>query len=122
MALAAGAALARVSLCPFATLTGLPCPGCGLLRATLALFRGHIRESFHLHPLSLVVVPTATFAALRLRSAAPLTRRAEGVLNAVVAALVLAMVGVWIARFCGSLGGPVAVNSIWTMRAGVLTH
>jgi hypothetical protein len=121
-AMAAGAALARVSLCPFATLTGLPCPGCGLLRATLAIMRGHFAESFHIHPLALLVVPTVAVVALRVRDASPMTRHAEAALSTIVGALVVAMLGVWVARFSGAFGGPVAVNSIWTMHAGTLTR
>lgn len=121
-AMAAGAALAQVSLCPFATLTGLPCPGCGLLRATLAMLRGHFSESFHIHPLALIVVPTVAFAAFRVRDASPMTRPAEIVLSTVIGALGVAMLIVWVARFSGALGGPVAVNSIWTTHAVTLTR
>jgi hypothetical protein len=32
--------------CPFHTMTGLWCPGCGLTRATHALLRGHIATAF----------------------------------------------------------------------------
>ncbi len=39
--------------CPFLTLTGLPCPGCGLQRAVRALFTGHPLQSFLYHPLVL---------------------------------------------------------------------
>lgn len=36
--------------CTFAEVTGLPCPGCGLTRATSALLRGEWRASFLFHP------------------------------------------------------------------------
>jgi len=51
--------------CPFARVLGFPCPGCGLTRATLLLFRGEWRESIAFHafaPLFLVAL-TITLAA-----------------------------------------------------------
>ncbi|WP_395752875.1 DUF2752 domain-containing protein [Prosthecobacter sp.] len=36
--------------CTFAEATGLPCPGCGLTRATSALFHGEWRASWQFHP------------------------------------------------------------------------
>lgn len=36
--------------CPVLQVTGHPCPGCGLTRATFAMFRGDWRSMFQLHP------------------------------------------------------------------------
>lgn len=36
--------------CLFAEVTGLPCPGCGLTRATMALLRGEWQASWQFHP------------------------------------------------------------------------
>src|SRR5690606_41256618 len=44
-------------LCPSAGLFGLPCPGCGLTRATLLLFSGNLVESLAVHPLALPLAP-----------------------------------------------------------------
>lgn len=38
--------------CYFATLTGLPCPGCGMTRATVALLKGNFRLALAYHPFS----------------------------------------------------------------------
>ncbi|HOA32568.1 MAG TPA: DUF2752 domain-containing protein [Clostridia bacterium] len=38
--------------CPFVLLTGLPCAGCGMTRATILLFRGRIVESLVMHPMA----------------------------------------------------------------------
>lgn len=48
----------KVQLCFFRFYTGLPCPGCGLTRAFLALLRGDWRGSFRYHPLLLLVLFT----------------------------------------------------------------
>ncbi len=37
--------------CPIQTLTGIPCPGCGMTRAYLALLHLDIPAAFHYHPL-----------------------------------------------------------------------
>jgi hypothetical protein len=113
-ALAIAAALSGVSLCPFATLTGVPCPGCGLLRAGLALASGRIGESLHLHPLALLVLPVAALAIFRRSSRTPRSHLGGLLLSACLTALATAMVAVWIARLGGALGGPVAVHSIWS--------
>jgi len=43
--------LAGSSGCAIKAVSGLPCPGCGLTRAWIALFQGHVREAFRHHPL-----------------------------------------------------------------------
>ncbi|MBC8544660.1 MAG: DUF2752 domain-containing protein [Clostridia bacterium] len=43
--------------CVIRLLTGIPCPGCGLSRAYLALLHGHIADAFYYHPLFFTVVP-----------------------------------------------------------------
>jgi hypothetical protein len=112
--LALAAALCGVSLCPFATLTGLPCPGCGLLRAAVALARGHVTESLHVHPLALVAWPLAAFVVLRVRKPRPLGRRAEILLTACLTVATFALLALWVARLGGAFGGPVSVHSVWS--------
>lgn len=50
----------HISSCPFKLLTGIPCPGCGMGRATLALFAGDISQSFYYNilciPLSIIIL------------------------------------------------------------------
>lgn len=45
-----------VDLCPLHRLTGLPCPTCGITRATIALLKFNIRVAFSMNPLWVVVV------------------------------------------------------------------
>lgn len=42
------------TVCPFYTITGLPCPGCGLTRALVCLGHGQLIQSLHWHPLGIV--------------------------------------------------------------------
>jgi hypothetical protein len=35
--------------CPILAVTGFPCPGCGLTRASMELMRGDFASSFHTH-------------------------------------------------------------------------
>lgn len=48
-----------VRACPSWFAVGVPCPGCGLVRATIALATGQFAEAWRLHPLVFVVVPVA---------------------------------------------------------------
>jgi len=126
LALGAGAfALAVRSgfpLCPLAGSFGVPCPGCGLTRATLALLHGDVRGALRLHPLVLLVSPLVALLSGAvvldlLRDPAhpprrPSLRWSARQVNVAAGALLALMLGVWIARFTGHLGGPVPVTSM----------
>jgi hypothetical protein len=97
-------------------MTRHPCPGCGLTRATLALLGGDLHEALHFHPLSPLIVPLV--AAAFAYNAVSYVREGrwsatEGARGRWITAgsLVLGalLLGVWIARFLGAFGGPVAV-------------
>jgi len=49
----------QVTFCLFKLVTGIPCPGCGMGRATLELLKGNIVSSFHYNilcvPFSLII-------------------------------------------------------------------
>jgi hypothetical protein len=45
--------------CPFRTLTGLPCPLCGMTRAVVAAVHGHLLESLRFNPAGVLVVVLA---------------------------------------------------------------
>ncbi len=45
-----GVSLLGHGLCPSRELLGLPCPGCGLTRSILLIFRGRFAESWQLQP------------------------------------------------------------------------
>lgn len=44
------------SICLFYNATGVPCPGCGMTRSYIHLFKGHIAEAFRFHPLFPLVI------------------------------------------------------------------
>ncbi|MDX2051411.1 MAG: DUF2752 domain-containing protein [Polyangiaceae bacterium] len=123
--LALGAAVHfELPVCPTAAVFGVPCPGCGLTRATLALLAGDWAKAFHFHPLVLPLAPFALFlvASAALKDFAPsLGLGAAARLNNIVpkrlgkllgGVLLATMIGVWLARFAGFLGGPVATTTI----------
>ncbi len=112
----ATALVLQVPLCPFALFTRHPCPGCGLTRATLALARGRLHEALQFHPLSPIITPLVV-AALAYNALVYVREgrwaAAEGLHNRWIArvglALFAVMITVWVARFFGAFGGPVAV-------------
>lgn len=103
---------APVPVCPTRILFRIPCPGCGLTRATMSLARGDSAASLHMHPLavpallvlSLVLVHT-TLAVAERDASRPLPpwllRISQGML--------VLLFALWIARFFGAFGGPVPI-------------
>lgn len=57
--------------CPFQQTLGLPCPGCGLSRALLALLRGDWQAAFAIHPF--VFPMLASFGLVTVGALAPAT-------------------------------------------------
>ncbi|AEV82965.1 hypothetical protein ACWT_1946 [Actinoplanes sp. SE50] len=55
--------------CPMRTLTGIPCPGCGLTTAAVALVRGHVGAALQANPvifgLAALAVAVGPLVALR---------------------------------------------------------
>lgn len=52
-------------VCPFRTVTGLDCPGCGSTRSTAALVRGDVVEAFDRHLLAPPVLAAVVVVAAR---------------------------------------------------------
>jgi len=50
--------------CPFRAATGIPCPGCGLTRASLRLLRGDFAGAMHEHPFAPVAVAAIALVVL----------------------------------------------------------
>jgi len=51
--------------CPFRTLTGFTCPGCGATRGLHQLVHGHLVAAFMLNPLMVLAIPFLLYALLR---------------------------------------------------------
>jgi len=111
----------RLPFCPLASVLGVPCPGCGLTRATLALAHGDLQHALSLHPLVLVLAPlfiwamsSAAIGYVRGPGAARPLRPwlASRTVTALASLLMLATLGVWGARFFGYFGGPVHVETL----------
>jgi len=51
--------------CPLRTLTGIPCPFCGMTRACVAAVHGHLATSLSFNPAGILVVLLAVTALVR---------------------------------------------------------
>lgn len=115
--------------CVFAEITGLPCPGCGLTRATSSLLQGDWRTSWQFHPFAgvfLLIAPLVAAGALlrpvRVEALATqvetLERRTKLpaiILVALVCFGLLRMLGFWyqppVGDFSGRFQRPPAASS-----------
>ena len=52
------------TFCPFALITGVACPGCGMSRALAWLVRGEVETSLRYHPLAPLVAAGLVVAAV----------------------------------------------------------
>lgn len=120
MALGALLVVSNAPLCPTAFFFGVPCPGCGLTRATLALLHGDLHAALRFHPLVPVLAPwmgaivgQALLEYVRGTPPAPPERAwwARRTARWLAGALFALLIGVWLARFAGYFGGPVPVES-----------
>lgn len=108
-------------LCPMASSFGIPCPGCGLTRATLAMLHGDVRGALLLHPLVWLLTPLFVLFAgsgvielVRSPESGPWLRspiRWSGrAFNIAAIGLLALTLGVWVLRFQGYFGGPAPVT------------
>jgi hypothetical protein len=115
-------------LCPLASTLGIPCPGCGLTRATLSLLHGDVRTALRFHPLVWLLSPlfiafvgSAVVELVRGPRPTPTPSRIHWNnrrLSLVALCVLVLSLGVWLARFAGYFGGPVPVTSMrqWLAR------
>ncbi len=101
-----GAALAGLALsgllfwktgigCPIRYATGVPCPGCGMTRAWLAVLHGDLAAAFAYHPL-FWAVPLAV--ALALARVAARQKNFQRAFDIALAAIAVAFIALWMIR------------------------
>ena len=91
-------------VCPWKAATGIPCPGCGLTRATIRLARGEFGEAMHLHPFApvamtgivLILAAAVGPAPLRSRLVQGVARLDPGGLTSKL--LLLALLAFWLVK------------------------
>jgi hypothetical protein len=90
--------------CLFRLLTGIPCPGCGMTRSLMALWRGDLLTSFRYHPLGPPLFLACLFLlmALLLRRLPKLAPETQRRLWTGIGAL---LIGVWLVRFGFAIAG-----------------
>ena len=102
--------------CPTALILRVPCPGCGMTRATMALLHGNLHESFRFHPLGLLILPVLvtvfgvnTLVYVRTGRWGFVERQMGRSVTVVAGAFLFIVFAVWFSRFFGAFGGPVPV-------------
>ncbi len=97
--------------CALRMITGLPCPTCGMTRATRFALHGDLAAATHMHPLWFVVLPALAAIVVAEGIAFARSGRWGVALESawtkwIGGAVLIALLVVWIARFFGAFGGP----------------
>ncbi|WP_279105472.1 DUF2752 domain-containing protein [Gordonia paraffinivorans] len=98
-------------MCPFAMITGLPCPGCGLTRSWVAFMHGDIAAAFGFNlfgPVLLVltaVTALLAFATLARRRRSPLSGWRDVVVGPVGAVFLAVWIGYGLFRLADAAAG-----------------
>ena len=120
-------AVVEFPLCPLRLAIGVPCPGCGLTRATLAGLTLDLEGLLHYHPLAPLMTPLLVWSLLKPVLLAlgwieqAWVDRLPRIPQPLYWALGAALVGLWIARLAGLLGGhpdPIELTDGYLYRAG----
>jgi len=97
------------TICPFALLTGLACPGCGMTRALAYLVRGDLGQAIDYHPLSLVLALAGAVGIVWLAGKQKWDWPAPSlkVVNLALMAAGVLLMGVWFTRIATGTLPPV---------------
>lgn len=100
-----------IPICPTRVFAGVPCPGCGLTRATEAMMVGDFETMLRYHPLAPIITPLFVYGMLRIAlvTSGILRRKAWDPLKKIPewawTLLVIVVLGVYGLRLAGLLGG-----------------
>lgn len=103
------------AVCPLIVFCGIPCPGCGISRATAYFMTGRWSQAWQMNPMIFPIVLAALYFGWNRYL---LGRKARGI-KAVIAVLVVMLVIVYIVRMC--LYFPNRVPYVYTAD-NVLAH
>lgn len=81
--------------CPFYTLTGLQCPGCGTQRAIHALLHADIPAAWHHNALLFILLPIIVLIILAESAPRRLPRLHAALTSTPAIALILAIITLW---------------------------
>ena len=85
--------------CPFRTLTGLECPGCGPSRALHQLLHAHPVSAFELNPLLVILLPLLALVLVSVSGSLISNKHRNLQISPALAWVVLALViGFWVFR------------------------
>lgn len=84
--------------CPFKWFFGIPCPGCGMLRAFFSLLRLDFSGAFCYHPLVFLMIPVGVYCVLKKLGVYSFKKNTETVF---LVALAVAFAAVYIIRLTG---------------------
>jgi len=73
---------------------GIPCPACGITRATRLLLTGHIKESLQMHPLLVLVIFSTIFCLIIKKK----LKKSRFFINLYVIICILIFIGYYIYR------------------------
>ena len=114
-----------VPLCPAKGLLGIPCPGCGLTRATEAMVSGDFAAMLRYHPLAPIITPMVLYSVARvtLISAGvfrtPPTDWVSKLPKQLFTTLAILLIGLYFTRAFGLFGGlpdPIDPTRGWFYR------
>lgn len=91
--------------CIFHSVTDIPCPGCGMTRACVALVQGKFGTAWDYHPFSFFLIGLAIAAAffpVGLKNT--WTRRSLGTQNLIVIGGIILCLSIWLIKIKNSLG------------------
>ena len=98
-----------VTVCPFALLTGMACPGCGMTRAASYLVRGDFSTALTYHPLVplIALLSVGGWAWFLLRRSGRVEPLPTRWVNAALIVTGIMLLGVWAARLLSGTLPPV---------------